>query len=204
MLVDVVSSAPAGVSPSMISLLDVDAGAVGSVCDLREGLFEVAVGGVDGLAAVGGGLGVGGGVGDGDRDQLGVVAAGDVDRDVEGAQRDLRAVPGEQDSLKHQRKIGISVRARIRATNMYSRYTDSRPDWNRGHRAAIHSAPTVERRVHEAVDREHHAGVERDRAASGAAPGHHPGAVAQRTAQDHPHRVGIGRRPVLHGGQRRA
>ena len=105
----------------MISCDDVDAGALGAVDHLVEGLGEVPVGGVGGLLAVSGGFGVGGGVGDRDGDELGVVAAGDVDRDVKRAQRDLGAVPCQQDSLKHHLRMGTRDRATIRATSMYSR-----------------------------------------------------------------------------------
>ena len=41
-----------------------------------------------------------------------------IDGDVEGPQRELRAVPGEQDSLEHQRRSGTRDRAMIRAMSM--------------------------------------------------------------------------------------
>ena len=102
----------------MICVLDADAGALGAVRDLLEGARQVAVRGVRGLLAVGARLGVRGGVGDRHGDELGVVAARDVDREVERAQRHRRAVPGEQYSLEHQCRIGTRDRATINATSM--------------------------------------------------------------------------------------
>ena len=64
---------------------DLDAGSLGAVDHVVEGLGEIPVGGVGCLLAVSGGFGVRGGVGDGDGDEVGVVAARDVDSDVIGA-----------------------------------------------------------------------------------------------------------------------
>ena len=97
---------------------DVHAGPGGAVGDLGEGGLQVAVGGVGGLDPVHGGLGVGGGVGDRDGDKLGLVAAGDVDRDIKRAEGEIGTVPGKQDSLEHQRRMGTRDRAMMRAASM--------------------------------------------------------------------------------------
>ena len=96
----------------------VDAGAIGAVANFVEALLQVSVGGLEDSSRSAVGLGVRGGVGDGDGDQFAVVAAGDVDGDVERAERDRRAVPGEEEALEHQRRMGIRARARIRAMSM--------------------------------------------------------------------------------------
>jgi hypothetical protein len=107
---------------------DVDAGAGGSISDVGESGFQVAVCSIGGLAPIRRGFGVGGGVGDRDRHELGVVATRDVDRDVKRAHGEPRAVPGEQDSLEHQRRMGTRDRATMSATSMYNRYRESCPD----------------------------------------------------------------------------
>jgi hypothetical protein len=99
-------------------VLDIDPGAFGSVLDLIERVLEVAVGGVSGLGAVGGRLGMSRRVRNRDGYEFGLVAAGDVDGDIKGTQRDLRAVPGKEDSLKRQRRMGTRDRATIKATSM--------------------------------------------------------------------------------------
>src|SRR5579875_2903800 len=82
-LVDVVEqSARGGVAIDDL-VGDVDAGPSGAIGDLADGGLQVAVRVVGRLGPVGRGFGVGGGGGNRDGDKLGVVAAGDVDGDIE-------------------------------------------------------------------------------------------------------------------------
>ena len=139
----------------MISCLTVDAGALGAVDDIVEGLVEIAVCGVGGLLAVGVGLGVGGRVGDRDGDELGVVAAGDVDGDVERAQRDVRAVPGEQDSLKHQLQDGDEGQGDDQRDQHVQQVGGQPAGLERAHAFGDPQRKRGRGRVEEAVDGEH-------------------------------------------------
>jgi len=92
-------------------LARLDPGPVGAVGDLAKALPQVLAGRLLGLPAIAGRLGAGGRMGDRYRHQLALAAAGQVDGHLEGAQRHLRAVPGEHDPLEHQRSTGISTSA---------------------------------------------------------------------------------------------
>jgi hypothetical protein len=95
------------------------ADAVGAVADALEALFEVAARCLDRLAPVGLRLGMCRRVRDRDGDDLRLVAAREVDREVERPERRLRSVPGDEDAPEHQGlRVGMSASTASKTSRM--------------------------------------------------------------------------------------